>query len=59
MASSDLNTDALSAVGVKYLDMPATPHRVWSATQAAKHSARRSFERRSFNNLQANADQGD
>ena len=29
--------DALSAVGVKYLDMPATPHRVWSAIQAAKH----------------------
>src|SRR6266568_1901188 len=29
--------DALSAVGVKYLDMPATPHRVWSAIQAARH----------------------
>jgi carbon-monoxide dehydrogenase large subunit len=29
--------DALSAAGVKYLDMPATPHRVWNAIQAAKH----------------------
>jgi carbon-monoxide dehydrogenase large subunit len=29
--------DALSAVGVKSIDMPATPHRVWSAIQAAKH----------------------
>ncbi|TMG81661.1 MAG: xanthine dehydrogenase family protein molybdopterin-binding subunit [Betaproteobacteria bacterium] len=29
--------DALSAVGVKYLDMPATPHRVWAAIRAAKH----------------------
>ena len=29
--------DALSEAGVKYLDMPATPHRVWSAIQAAKH----------------------
>ncbi|TMH35334.1 MAG: xanthine dehydrogenase family protein molybdopterin-binding subunit [Betaproteobacteria bacterium] len=29
--------DALSAAGVTYLDMPATPHRVWSALQAAKH----------------------
>ena len=29
--------DALSAVGVKAIDMPATPHRVWSAIQAAKH----------------------
>jgi aerobic carbon-monoxide dehydrogenase large subunit len=29
--------DALAAVGVKYLDMPATPHRVWQAIQSAKH----------------------
>ena len=29
--------DALSAAGVKYLDMPATPHRVWQAIQSAKH----------------------
>ena len=28
--------DALSSVGVKDLDMPATPHRVWQAIQAAK-----------------------
>ncbi len=29
--------DALSAAGVKHLDMPATPHRVWAALQAAGH----------------------
>jgi carbon-monoxide dehydrogenase large subunit len=29
--------DALSGAGVKYLDMPATPHRVWAALQAAGH----------------------
>jgi aerobic carbon-monoxide dehydrogenase large subunit len=28
--------DALAASGVKYLDMPATPHRVWQALQSAK-----------------------
>jgi carbon-monoxide dehydrogenase large subunit len=28
--------DALSGSGVKYLDMPATPHRVWQALQAAR-----------------------
>jgi carbon-monoxide dehydrogenase large subunit len=28
--------DALSASGVKYLDMPATPHRVWQALQSAR-----------------------
>ncbi len=28
--------DALSSLGVKDLDMPATPHRVWSAIQSAK-----------------------
>ena len=29
--------DALSGAGVKHLDMPATPHRVWAALQAAGH----------------------
>ncbi|MEP6941507.1 MAG: xanthine dehydrogenase family protein molybdopterin-binding subunit [Betaproteobacteria bacterium] len=29
--------DALAAVGVTYLDMPATPHRVWQAINSAKH----------------------
>src|SRR6186713_2172778 len=28
--------DALSSAGVKYIDMPASPHRVWSAIQSAK-----------------------
>ena len=28
--------DALAAAGVKYLDMPATPHRVWQAIRSAK-----------------------
>jgi aerobic carbon-monoxide dehydrogenase large subunit len=28
--------DALSTSGVKYLDMPATPHRVWQALQSAR-----------------------
>ena len=28
--------DALSAVGVKRIDMPASPHRVWQAIQSAK-----------------------
>jgi aerobic carbon-monoxide dehydrogenase large subunit len=28
--------DALSASGVKYIDMPATPHRVWQALQSAR-----------------------
>jgi carbon-monoxide dehydrogenase large subunit len=28
--------DALAAAGVKYLDMPASPHRVWQAIQSAK-----------------------
>jgi carbon-monoxide dehydrogenase large subunit len=31
--------DALSAVGVKRFDMPASPHRVWQAIQSAKASA--------------------
>jgi len=30
--------DALAAVGVKYLDMPAAPYRVWSAIESAKHA---------------------
>ena len=29
--------DALSAVGVKDLDMPASPNRVWQAIQSARH----------------------
>ncbi len=28
--------DALAGAGVKYLDMPASPHRVWQALQSAK-----------------------
>ncbi len=28
--------DALLDVGVKHLDMPASPHRVWKAIQAVK-----------------------
>jgi aerobic carbon-monoxide dehydrogenase large subunit len=28
--------DALSAVGVKHIDMPASPHRVWQAIRAAR-----------------------
>ena len=28
--------DALSDYGVKHVEMPATPHRVWQAIQAAK-----------------------
>ena len=28
--------DALASTGVTYLDMPASPHRVWSAIQSAK-----------------------
>jgi carbon-monoxide dehydrogenase large subunit len=30
--------DALSAAGVTYIDMPATPHRVWSALKSARRS---------------------
>jgi hypothetical protein len=29
--------DALVVADVKYLDIPATPHRVWQAIQSAKH----------------------
>ena len=28
--------DALPAVGVKRIDMPASPHRVWQAIQSAR-----------------------
>jgi carbon-monoxide dehydrogenase large subunit len=28
--------DALAAVGVTRIDMPASPHRVWQAIQAAR-----------------------
>jgi carbon-monoxide dehydrogenase large subunit len=31
--------DALAPVGVKHLDMPASPHRVWQAIDAAKGNA--------------------
>ena len=31
--------DALSARGVKHLDMPATPARVWAALRDAPHGA--------------------
>jgi carbon-monoxide dehydrogenase large subunit len=31
--------DALAAKGVKHLDMPASPHRVWQAIQAAEARA--------------------
>jgi len=29
--------DALSVYGIDHMDMPATPHRIWSAIQAAKN----------------------
>jgi len=31
--------DALGEYGIAHLDMPATPHRVWQAIQAARHGA--------------------
>jgi carbon-monoxide dehydrogenase large subunit len=31
--------DALRAVGVDKIEMPATPHRVWSAIRKAKNKA--------------------
>ena len=31
--------DALSVYGIKHIDMPATPHRVWQAIQDAQKSA--------------------
>jgi carbon-monoxide dehydrogenase large subunit len=30
--------DALAEVGVKHLDMPASPHRVWQAIRAARQA---------------------
>jgi carbon-monoxide dehydrogenase large subunit len=30
--------DALSAYGIKHIDMPATPQRVWQAIQDAKQA---------------------
>ena len=30
--------DALAPLGIKHFDMPASPHRVWSAIQSAKHA---------------------
>ena len=30
--------DALASVGVKYMDMPASPHRVWNAIQSVQRS---------------------
>lgn len=31
--------DALSAFGITHIDMPATPHRIWQAIQAARETA--------------------
>jgi carbon-monoxide dehydrogenase large subunit len=28
--------DALSELGIRHIDMPATPHRIWQAIQQAK-----------------------
>ena len=28
--------DALAPLGINHIDMPATPHRVWQAIQAAR-----------------------
>jgi len=30
--------DALSPLGIRHLDMPLTPNRVWAAMQAAKEA---------------------
>jgi carbon-monoxide dehydrogenase large subunit len=30
--------DALASTGVKHFDMPASPHRVWSAIQSARNA---------------------
>ena len=30
--------DALKDYGIEHIDMPATPHRIWSAIQAAKRA---------------------
>jgi carbon-monoxide dehydrogenase large subunit len=31
--------DALSEYGIRHIDMPATPHRVWQAIRAANAKA--------------------
>jgi aerobic carbon-monoxide dehydrogenase large subunit len=31
--------DALSELGIRHFDMPATPHRIWQAIQEARRSA--------------------
>jgi carbon-monoxide dehydrogenase large subunit len=31
--------DALSVYGIRHIDMPASPARVWAAIQTAKHNA--------------------
>ena len=31
--------DALKDYGIEHIDMPATPHRIWSAIQAAKRAS--------------------
>jgi carbon-monoxide dehydrogenase large subunit len=31
--------DALSPLGIRHLDMPATPYRIWAAIQAAGGAA--------------------
>jgi carbon-monoxide dehydrogenase large subunit len=36
VAINNAIADALAEVGVKHLDMPATPERVWQAIQGAK-----------------------
>src|SRR5262249_29002650 len=33
--------DALSEYGIRHIDMPATPYRVWQAIQAARHEGAR------------------
>jgi aerobic carbon-monoxide dehydrogenase large subunit len=33
--------DALSVYGIEHIDMPATPHRIWSAIEAAKKTSGR------------------
>jgi carbon-monoxide dehydrogenase large subunit len=34
--------DALSPYGIRHIDMPATPQRIWQAIQAAKHAKEKS-----------------
>ena len=31
--------DALSELGIRHIDMPATPHRIWQAIQQTKQAA--------------------